>query len=105
MWLKRNPKRETESLLIAAQNKVIRINHLKARIEEMQQNSRCRLCADRDKTINHIISEYSKIYYFAVSQDHKTRHDCVGKAIHWESVYTQSRIPPGERNAKTSIGF
>ena len=25
----------------------------------MQQNSKCRLCGDRDKTINHIISECS----------------------------------------------
>ena len=26
-----------------------------------QQNSRCRLCGDRDETINHIISECSKL--------------------------------------------
>ena len=61
-WLrKRNLKRETESLLIAVQDNAIRTNHIKARIDETQQNSKCRLCGDRDETINHIISEYSKL--------------------------------------------
>ena len=48
MWLRKgNLKRETESLLIAAQNNTIRTNHIKARIDKMQQNSKCRLCGDR----------------------------------------------------------
>ena len=58
---KGNNKRETESLLIAAQNSVIRTNQIKVRIDKMQQNSKCRLCGDRDKTINHIVSECSKL--------------------------------------------
>ena len=37
-WLRKgNFKRETESLLIAAQNNAIRTNHIKARIDKMQQ--------------------------------------------------------------------
>ena len=69
---KRNFKRETEFLLIAAQNNAMRTNHIKARIDKTQQNSKCWLCGDRDETIDHIISEL------------KTRHDWVGKMIHWE---------------------
>ena len=46
----------------------------------MQQNSKCRLCSDRDETINHIISECSKL----VQKEYKTRHDWVGKVIHWK---------------------
>ena len=43
-WLRKgNFKRETESLLIAAQNNAIRTNHVKARIDRTQQNSKCRL--------------------------------------------------------------
>ena len=53
-------KRETEFLLIAAQNNAIRTNHIKARIDKTQQNSRCRLCADRNETIDHIISKCIK---------------------------------------------
>ena len=48
-WLRKgNLKRETESLLMAAQNNATRTNHIKARIVKTQQNSKCRLCGDRD---------------------------------------------------------
>ena len=61
-WLKKgNFKRETESLLIAAQNNAIRTNHIKARIDKTQQNNKCRLCGDKDETINRIITECSKL--------------------------------------------
>ena len=50
------------------------------RIDKMQQNSKCWLCGDRDETINHIISEYSK---FAL-KEYKARHDWVRKVIHWD---------------------
>ena len=46
-WFRKgNFKRETESLQIAAQNNAIRTNHIKARINKTQQNSKCRLCGD-----------------------------------------------------------
>ena len=80
-WLRKgNFKRETESLLMAAQNSAIRTNHIKARIDKTQQNSKCRLCGDRDETINHIISECSKL----AQKEYKARHDWVGKVIHWK---------------------
>ena len=63
---KGNLKRETESLLIAAQDNAIRTNHIKARIDKTQQN--------RDETINHIISECSKL----AQKEYKARHDWVG---------------------------
>ena len=72
MWLRKgNLKRKTESFLIATQNNGIRTNHIKARIDMMQQNSKCRLCGDRDKTINYIISKCSKL----AQKEYKTRHD------------------------------
>ena len=46
----------------------------------MQENSRCRLCGERDETINHIISESSKL----AQEEYKTRHDWATKVIHWE---------------------
>ena len=67
-------------IIIAAQDNAIRTNHIKARIDKTQQNSKCRLCGDRDETINHIISECSKL----AQKEHKARHDWVGKVIHWE---------------------
>ena len=38
------------------------------------------LCGDRDETINHIISECSKL----AQKEYKTRHNWVGWMIHWE---------------------
>ena len=77
---KGNFKRETKSLLIAAQDSALRTNHIKARIDKTQQNSKCRLWGDRHETINHIISECSKL----AQKEYKVRHDRVGKVIHWE---------------------
>ena len=80
-WLRKgNFKRETESLLMAAQNSSIRTNHIKAMIEKTQQNCKCRLCGDRDETMNHIISECSKL----AQNEYKARHNWVDKVIHWE---------------------
>ena len=80
-WLRKgNFKRETESLLIAAQNNAIRTNHIKARIDKTQQNSKCRLYSDRHETINHVISECSKL----AQKEYKARHNCVGNGIHWK---------------------
>ena len=45
-----------------------------------QQNSKYRLCGDREETINHIISECSKL----AQKEYKTRHDWEGKVIHGE---------------------
>ena len=80
-WLRKgNLKRKTESLLIAAQDNAIRTNHIKPRIDKTQQNSKCRLCGNRDETINHIISECSKL----AQKEYKARHDWVGRVISWE---------------------
>ena len=61
-WLRKgNLKREIETLLIAVHDNAVRTNRIKARIDKTQQNSKCRLCGDRDETINQIISECSKL--------------------------------------------
>ena len=50
------------------------------RTDNTQQNSNCRLCSDRDETINYIICEYSKL----AQKKYKTKYAWVGKVIHWE---------------------
>ena len=80
-WLRKgNFKTEKESLLIAAQNNAVRTYQIKARIDKTQQNSKCRLCCDRNETINHIISECSKL----AQKEYKTRNEWFSKVIHWE---------------------
>ena len=79
-WLREgNIKRETESLLMAAQNSAIGTNHIKTWIDETQQ-SKCGLCGDRYETTNHIISGCSKL----AKKEFKARHDWVSKVINRE---------------------
>ena len=81
IWLgKGNFKRETESLQIAAQDNAVRTVHINARRDKTQQNSKCRVCGDREETIYHIISECCKL----AQKEYETRHDWVGNVIHWE---------------------
>ena len=68
----------------------------------MQQNSQCRLCGDRDETIDRIISECSKF----VRKEYKTRKVRVGKVYplgdvqkmliypYEQMVYAQPRTCP-----------
>ena len=100
-WLRKgNLKRESESLLMAAQNNAIRTNYVKSKIDKTQQSSKRGLCVNRDETINHIISECSKL----AQKEYKSWHDWVGKVIHWElckkfkyyqKVYAQTGIRLG----------
>ena len=59
---------------------MIKTNYLKAKIDDMQQNSKFRLCGDKHETINHIISKCSE----QSQREYTTRHYWVGKVIHWE---------------------
>ena len=77
---KENLKRETESLLIVEQNNASKTNYIKAKIDNMQQNSKCMLWGDKVETVNHKISECSKL----AKMKYKSRYDWVGKVIHWE---------------------
>ena len=61
-WLRKGKfKKETESILITAQNNAIRTNYIKIKIEHTQQDNKCRFCGDRDETNNHIRSECCKL--------------------------------------------
>ena len=54
-------KKETESLVVAAQNQSIRTNLVKAKIDKSQGNSLCKGCRKVDENIDHIVSGCSKI--------------------------------------------
>ena len=80
-WLRNGTlKRETESLITAAQDQCIRTNYIKARIDKTQENSLCRMCGQKEETVMHIICECTKL----AQKEYKQRHDLVGTAIHWE---------------------
>ena len=79
-WMKRGSlKRETESLIIAAQDQALRTNYRKAKVEKSTNISMCRLCKEKEETVSHIVSECAKI----AQTEYKKRHDRVATTIHW----------------------
>ena len=81
LWLRDGSiKRETESLIMAAQEQAIRENVIKAKIDKTQAQSKCRLCGKADETVRHIVCDCPML----AQREHKRRHDWVGKKIHWE---------------------
>ena len=80
-WLQNGDlKRETESLIVAAQNQSIRRNLVKAKIDKSQGDSLCRVCRKVDGSIDHIVSGCSKL----AQKEYKRRHDNWGKIVHWK---------------------
>ena len=80
-WLQNGDlKRETESLIVGAQNQSIRTNLVKARIDKSQGGSLCRVCRKVDESIDHIVSGCSKL----AQKEYKRRHDNLGKIVHWK---------------------
>ena len=78
-WLRRGSlKRQTESLIIAAQDQALGTNYRKAKIEHSRESAMCRMCKTRDETVTCIISECSKL----AQTDYKARHDRVVSAVH-----------------------
>ena len=79
-WLIRGSlKRETEAMLVAAQDQALGTNYRKAKIKKTRDSALCRMCKNKDETVSHIISECSKI----AQNEYKNRHDRVATAVHW----------------------
>ena len=81
-WLQNaDLKRETESLIVAAQNQSIRTNLVKAKIDKQKakKDTLCRPCKKVDDSIDHVsISGCSKL----AQKEYKRRHDNLGKIVH-----------------------
>ena len=54
-------KRETKSLIVAAENQSIRTNLVKAKIDKSQGDSLCRVCTKVDESVDHILNGCSKL--------------------------------------------
>ena len=92
-WLKRGTlKRETEALIVAAQDQALRTNYRKAKIEKNACSSLCRMCKERDETVSHIVSECPKL----AQTEYKGRHDRVAAAVHW-SLCKKHKLETSDR--------
>lgn len=79
-WLKSGSlKKETEGLILAAQDQSLPTRNYKVTIMKEQGSKMCRMCGVRDETVMHILSECEKL----AQGDYKKRHDRVASIIHW----------------------
>ena len=85
-------KRETESLIIAAQDQAISTNYVKATIGRSQDDPRCRMCKQNNKTISHIVSGCPKL----TQKEYKKGHENVAGAVHWD-LSEKHGFEPSER--------
>ena len=79
-WLKTGKlKKETEGMILAAQDQALPTRHRKIRIEKQSGDPKCRLCGEREETVMHVLSECKKI----AQTEYKKRHDKVATWTHW----------------------
>lgn len=72
-------KKETEGLIVAAQDQALRTNCIKVKIDKQVGSPMCRLCGSKEETVDHLVSSCSKI----AQTDYKSRHDKVAANLHW----------------------
>ena len=80
-WLKKrwNLKKGTKSFLVIAQNNVINTSYVKAKVDNTQENGKCRFCEDKNERVDHIISKCNK-----QAHNIKNRLELMGVMIHWK---------------------
>ena len=80
-WIKTGElKKETEGLIFAAKDQALRTNAIKARIQNQNVSSNCRMCGSHDETVQYVLCSCPKL----VQTEYKKRHDVVGRVIHWK---------------------
>ena len=79
-WLKRGElKKETDGMIMAAQDQALRTRCIQSDIDETNIFRKCRICNQKDETINYIVSECQAL----AQKQYKKRHDTVAGAVHW----------------------
>ena len=80
-WLRNGfLKKETEGLILAAQEQALRTNSIKHSVDKTSQTPLCRLCGESTETVWHIVSGCKKL----AQNEYRKRHDKVALRVHWE---------------------
>ena len=79
-WLRSGDlKRETESLLVAAQDQALNTNAVKKEIYHTTATNKCRLCNERVENVDHVVAGCKML----AQKEYKRRHDKVCLNLHW----------------------
>ena len=82
LWVQKGYlKKETEGLIMAAQDQAIRTNWIRHNIDKEDISPSCRSCGERDEIVSHIVSECKEL---AQNDYKKARHDKVAAILHWQ---------------------
>ena len=73
-------KVQTEATICAAQEKALRTNPTKNKIDKTSKNPLCRVCGERGETVQHIMCECKKL----AQREYKRKHYIVAKLVHWK---------------------
>ena len=80
-WLRNGfLKKETEGLILAAQEQALRTNSIKYSIDKTSETPLCRLCGETTETVRHIVSGYKKL----AQREYRKRNYKVALGVHWE---------------------
>lgn len=78
-WLKLGfLKKQTESLIMAAQEQALRTNKIKVSIDRKKISPLCRMCNEKDETVDHIVSSCKNL----ASIEYLNRHNKVAQYLH-----------------------
>ena len=77
-------KKETEGLIFAAQKQALRTNWIRKNIDGQEVSEKCRMCWERDQSINQLIAEFK----MSAQKEYKQRHDIIARNVHLELCHT-----------------
>ena len=88
-WLNNSHLRfETESLLCAAQEQVIKTRYIQNKIWKTKCSPLCRLCKEQNETISHVISGCKML----AANKYTFRHNQVATYVHWNILRDRGHI-------------
>ena len=58
----------------------IRTNYVRYHIDKTVESPLCRLCGEKDESVNHIVCEYKKL----AQREYKQGHDNIAKVGYWK---------------------
>ena len=71
---------QTEAMICAAQEQVLRTNHTRNKIDKTLANPLCRIYGERGETVQHIIRERKNL----AQRECKRRPVTIAKLVHWK---------------------
>jgi len=79
-WLKQARfKKETEALIMAAQEGALRLNYIKHTVDHTTNSGKCRMCQQFYETVEHVVCGCPKL----ARSEYIVRHNRVGALVHW----------------------